>query len=156
MNGIGAENKLKRIADSQICGSAFLIPIDILDNREYNEDENTRYSRIGGGHVPRAKFQTLTEQMFYVLLCLKNECYGMDILDRVPAMTANRVNVGSGTLYNLLEQFLAEDMIRETKVEGRRRSYILTPKGKEMLDKEFKRIQAQAQDYRRIFGEEDA
>ena len=106
--------------------------------------------------MPRAKFQTLTEQMFYVLLCLKNECYGMDILDQVPAMTVNRVSVGSGTLYNLLEQFLAEGFIQETKVEGRRRSYILTDKGREMLDKEYERIQAQAMDYRRIFGKEEA
>ena len=105
--------------------------------------------------MPRAKFGTLTEQMFYVLLCLKNECYGLDILDRVPAMTGNRVSVGSGTLYNLLEQFLEEGMIVETKVEGRRRSYILTNKGKKMLDKEFRRIQAQAEDYRRIFGKEE-
>lgn len=105
--------------------------------------------------MPRAKFGTLTEQMFYVLLCLKNECYGLDILDRVPAMTGNRVSVGSGTLYNLLEQFLEEGMIVETKVEGRRRSYILTNKGKEMLDKEFRRIKAQAEDYRRIFGKEE-
>ena len=105
--------------------------------------------------MPRAKFGTLTEQMFYVLLCLKNECYGLDILDRVPAMTENRVSVGSGTLYNLLEQFLEEGMIVETKVEGRRRSYILTNKGKEMLDKEFRRIKAQAEDYRRIFGKEE-
>ena len=106
--------------------------------------------------MPRAKFQTLTEQMFYVLLCLKKECYGMDILDRVPAMTGNRVSVGSGTLYNLLEQFLAEGFIRETKVEGRRRSYILTDKGREMLDKEYERIHAQALDYSRIFGKEEA
>ena len=106
--------------------------------------------------MPRAKFQTLTEQMFYVLLCLKEECYGLDILDRVPTMTGGRVNVGSGTLYNLLEQFLEEGMIRETKVEGRRRSYILTEKGREMLDKEYRRIQAQAVDYRRIFGKEEA
>ena len=105
--------------------------------------------------MPREKFRTLTEQMFYVLLCLKEECYGMDILDQVPAMTGKRVSVGSGTLYNLLEQFLEAGMIRETKVEGRKRSYILTEKGKEMLDKEYARIQAQAQDYRRIFGEED-
>ncbi len=26
----------------------FLYPIDILDNREYNKNRNTRYSRIGG------------------------------------------------------------------------------------------------------------
>ena len=106
--------------------------------------------------MPRAKFGTLTEQMFYVLLCLTEECYGLDILDRVPAMTGNRVSVGSGTLYNLLEQFLEEGMIVETKVEGRRRSYILTNKGKEMLDKEFRRIQAQAVDYHRIFGKVEA
>ena len=78
----------------------------------------------------------------------------MDILDRVPAMTKGRVNVGSGTLYTLLEQFLEAGMIRETKVEGRRRSYILTEKGQDMLEKEYERICAQAADYRLIFGEE--
>ena len=105
--------------------------------------------------MARAKFQTLTEQMFYTLLCLKEECYGMDILDRVPAMTDHRVNVGSGTLYTLLEQFLEAGMIRETKVEGRRRSYILTDKGREMLDKECARISAQLADYYKIFGKEE-
>ena len=105
--------------------------------------------------MARAKFQTLTEQMFYTLLCLKEECYGMDILDRVPAMTNQRVNVGSGTLYTLLEQFLEAEMIRETKVEGRRRSYILTDKGREMLEKECVRLAAQLADYQLIFGKEE-
>ena len=103
--------------------------------------------------MPRAKFQTLTEQMFYILLCLKEECYGLDILDRVPQMTGKRVTVGSGTLYNLLEQFLEEGFIRETKVEGRRRSYILTEKGREVLEKEYERILAQTRDYERFFRE---
>lgn len=105
--------------------------------------------------MARVKFQTLTEQMFYVLLCLREECYGMDILDRVPAMTGGRVHVGSGTLYNLLEQFVEAGMIRETKVEGRRRSYLLTEKGRAALEKEYERIQAQVLDYRRIFEKED-
>lgn len=104
--------------------------------------------------MPREKFQTLTEQMFYVLLCLRNECYGLDILDKVPSMTNGRVNVGSGTLYNLLEQFLELGIILETKVEGRRRSYILTTKGKEMLEKEYVRLCAQITDYRNIFDTE--
>lgn len=103
--------------------------------------------------MPRLKFQTLTEQMFYTLLCLKNECYGMDILDKVPSMTNQRVSIGSGTLYTLLEQFLGAEMIRETKVEGRRRSYILTEKGRHMLEREYQRICAQASDYRKVFGE---
>ncbi|MBQ9972751.1 MAG: helix-turn-helix transcriptional regulator [Firmicutes bacterium] len=97
--------------------------------------------------MPRVKFHTLTEQMFYILLCLKEECYGMDILDKVPDMTGGRVNVGSGTLYNLLEQFLEMKAIRETKVEGRRRSYIITEIGEEMLKREYDRLLAQAKDY---------
>ena len=104
--------------------------------------------------MPRAKFQTLTEQMYYILLCLREECYGMDMMDRIPAMTGGRVRVGSGTLYNLLEQFLEAEMIRETRAEGRRRSYILTEKGRELLDDAYRRVCAQAEDYRRAFGEE--
>lgn len=79
----------------------------------------------------------------------------MDILDRVPSMTGGRVSVGSGTLYNLLEQFLQAGMIRETKVEGRRRSYLLTEKGQAALEKEYRRICAQAEDYRRVLEEEE-
>ena len=105
--------------------------------------------------MPRERFKTLTEQMFYILLCLRSECYGMDILDQVPAMTAGRVTVGSGTLYNLLEQFLAEGMIRETRVEGRRRSYILTPKGIEILETEYQRIKWQMNDFERIMRKEE-
>ena len=104
--------------------------------------------------MARAKFQTLTEQMFYILLCLKEECCGIDIMDRVPEMTGGRVQVGSGTLYNLLDQFLEEDMICETKVEGRRKSYLLTEKGMDALKKDYERLNQQAADYRRMFPEE--
>ena len=104
--------------------------------------------------MPREKFSTLTEQMFYVLLCLREERCGMDILDQVPAMTGGRVSVGSGTLYNLLEQFCGAGMIRETRTEGRKRSYLLTDYGGRRLAQEYQRIQAQAEDYRRAFGEE--
>ena len=55
--------------------------------------------------MAREKFQTLTEQMFYVLLCLREECCGMDLMERIRLLTSGRVSVGPGTLYNLLEQF---------------------------------------------------
>lgn len=72
----------------------------------------------------------------------------------VPAITQGRVNVGSGTLYNLLEQFAQAGMIRVTKVEGRRRSYLLTDFGRDTLRREYERLCAQAEDYRLAFGEE--
>jgi hypothetical protein len=46
--------------------------------------------------MPREKFKTLTEQMFYVLLCLCEECCGIEILEAVRMMTNDRVKVGSG------------------------------------------------------------
>lgn len=104
--------------------------------------------------MPRAKFQTLTEQMFYILLCLKTECCGMDIMEQVSAMTGGRVTVGPGTLYNLLEQFVCAGMIRETRAEGRKRSYILTEKGCEALETEHARLCTQIDDYHRYFKEE--
>ena len=104
--------------------------------------------------MPREKFHTLTEQMFYILLCLREECCGMDIMDRIPAMTAGRVKVGSGTLYNLLEQFLDAGMIRQTGMDGRRIRYILTQKGIEALQTEYQRLQWQMRDFDRVMGKE--
>ena len=104
--------------------------------------------------MARVKFQTLSEQMFYVLLCLREVRCGIDFLDQVPSMTDGRVRVGSGTLYNLLEQFLEAGFIVETKVEGRRRSYVITTQGQQVLDQEYARICAQARDYQRIMGKE--
>ncbi len=102
--------------------------------------------------MPREKFQTLTEQMFYILLCLRQECCGMDVMARVEALTGGRVSVGPGTLYNLLEEFSRAELICETKAEGRRRNYLLTEKGEALLEREYRRICVQAADYRRCMS----
>ena len=102
--------------------------------------------------MAREKFQTLTEQMFYILLCLRTECCGMDIMQQVTKLTDGRVRIGPGTLYNLLEQFVDAGMIRETKCEGRRRSYVLTDAGKAALENECRRLQRQAEDYKQLMG----
>lgn len=52
--------------------------------------------------MPREKFKTLTEQMFYILLCLYEERCGIEILDAVREMTGNRVRIDFGTLYDCL------------------------------------------------------
>ena len=104
--------------------------------------------------MPRVKFQTLTEQMFYTLLCLREERWGMDILDRVPEITGGRVQIGSGTLYDLLEQFTAEGWIEATGALRGRRRYRITGKGAAMLAKEYERLREQIRDYERYAGKE--
>jgi len=106
--------------------------------------------------MPRPKYQTLTEQMFYCLLALRRECCGTDIMEKVPTLSGGRVTVGSGTLYHLLDQFLASGMIFETKVEGRRRSYLLTQKGEQALGEEARRLARQLEDYKRVMADYQA
>ena len=103
--------------------------------------------------MPREKFVTLTEAMFYILICLQEECCGTDIMQQVQDLTNGRVRIGPGTLYNLLDQFLKNQMIQETSVQGRRKNYQITQYGKELLDLEYERIKQLAKDYeRRIFS----
>ena len=99
--------------------------------------------------MPREKFLTLTEAMFYILICLQKECCGTDIMQQVYDLTNGRVRIGPGTLYNLLDQFLKNKIIQETSVQGRRKNYQITQYGKELLDLEYERIKQLAKDYER-------
>ena len=105
--------------------------------------------------MAREKFQTLTEPMFYILLCLRQECCGADIAAQISLRTQGRVSLGPGTLYHLLESFQLAGMIQETRTEGRKRSYIITPKGQAALDAEYRRLLTLAQDYRAFTAEEE-
>ena len=96
------------------------------------------------------KFQTLTGQMFYILLGLEQERCGADVMAWISETTGGRVAVGPGTLYNLLEQFLQAGYIRETRVEGRKRSYLITPAGREALAAEVRRLRTLTADYERL------
>ena len=71
---------------------------------------------------------------------------------RVTELTRGRVAVGPGTLYNLLESFVQADYIVETKVEGRRRSYLITQAGQAALEDEYRRLKTLAADYERVTG----
>jgi len=105
--------------------------------------------------MARKKFETLTEQMFYILLSLEEEYCGIDIMDKVHNMTNGRISVGSGTLYTILGEFEKNNLIRETAVEGRKRSYIITQEGQKMLSNEIVRLSQQLDDYKK-YGRENA
>lgn len=101
--------------------------------------------------MPREKFQTLTEPMFYTLLCLRAPAYGAEIMEQVSRLTGGAVRLGPGTLYHLLEEFRAAGLITESDALGRRRTYRLTPKGEALLQNEYARLCRLAEDYRRVF-----
>ena len=85
--------------------------------------------------------------MFYILMALETECCGADVVTRVVEITRNKIKLGPGTLYALLNDFLKEGLIEETETNGRRRNYIITETGKKLLHDEYKRIRQQVEDY---------
>lgn len=99
--------------------------------------------------MAREKYKTLTEQILYILICLKKERCGIEIMEWVSDVTKNRVTLGPGALYALIRDFVKEDMIKETSAEGRRRNYIITDKGLEMLNAEYERLRVLVTDYER-------
>ena len=96
--------------------------------------------------MAREQFQTLTEPMYYILLALKEECCGVDIMEKVKEISHGRVLVGPGTLYAMLAKFEENGVIQMTASEGRRKSYIITEIGKEMLKKEYERLMVMVKD----------
>ena len=74
-------------------------------------------------------------------------------MERVARMTEGQVVIGPGTLYSLLESFQLEGFIQVTRVEGRKRSYRITGKGRLRLEEEVRRLRRQTEDYVK-YGEE--
>ena len=96
--------------------------------------------------MAREQFQTLTEPMYYILLALTEECCGVDIMEKFRDISRGRVRVGPGTLYAMLSRFEENDMIRKTAEEGRKKSYIITETGKQMLGEEQERLKTMIRD----------
>jgi DNA-binding PadR family transcriptional regulator len=98
--------------------------------------------KIRSVKMARKQFQTLSEPMYYILLALTSECCGVDIMKKVEEISKGRISVGPGTLYTLLGKFESSDLIRETEVQGRKRSYIITKQGYEALNQEYIRLKS--------------
>ena len=96
-----------------------------------------------GEKMARKEFETLTPQLFYILLSLYEPICGLEIMEKVNEMTEGDVRVGAGTLYALLPRFENIGYIQLLKEENKRKIYIITQKGKERLELEKERMQKQ-------------
>lgn len=91
--------------------------------------------------MAKEPLKVLTEPMFYVLLSLlQTERCGTEIVQYVDDITAGRVALGPGTLYTILAKFQEERLIVETAVDGRRRTYAITDRGRALFRGELSRL----------------
>ena len=101
--------------------------------------------------MAREQLKTLTEPMYYILLSLLKENHGYGIMQMVEELTGGRVVIGAGTLYTLLGRFEKEEIIQQVAEENRRKIYVITEKGKGLLNEEFQRLQMLVEDGRKFF-----
>ncbi len=96
--------------------------------------------------MAREQLKNLTEPLYYTLLALTSPRHGYEIMQTVEVTTKGRVRIGAGTLYTLLSRFEKEKIICRVSDDGRRKTYSLTEKGRELLENEFNRLQLLVED----------
>lgn len=93
----------------------------------------------------------MTETGFYILFCLREEMHGYNIVQKVKDMTGGTVNISPGTMYGTLSKMEKDGLIRFQREEEKRKIYIITDLGMEILDIEINRIERL---YKNVKGEE--
>ena len=90
--------------------------------------------------MPKKALEILTESMFYVLMALSDRpMCGIDIAAWIKEKTRGRVSLGPATLYTVLGKFQKEDYIEEIEVDGRKRTYRVTARGRDAYLDELQR-----------------
>ena len=90
--------------------------------------------------MARKEFETLTPQMFYILLSLYQPRHGYEIMQEVATITNNEIQIGAGTLYTLLKSKKKEGYIELEDISKQKKTYVITKKGKEKLLLEKERM----------------
>jgi len=103
--------------------------------------------------MPKKSMDILTESMFYVLMAFNGgPMCGIDIAEEVDRCTHGRLRIGPATLYTILGKFEKEKYIKEISVEGRKRTYQITTKGKAAYREELERLRRCIEDAEQAKG----
>lgn len=87
------------------------------------------------------KYVPMTETAYYILLSLTKERHGYGIIGHVETITKNRITLGAGTIYGTLSKLEKDGLICGMNESERRKTYLITAEGKEILTLEIERLQ---------------
>ena len=87
------------------------------------------------------KYLPLTESTSYILLALAEPLHGYALMQKVGDMSKGTVKIGPGTLYGAFSQLEKEGLINMVKETNRRKSYVITSKGKAVLQEHIRRVE---------------
>lgn len=88
----------------------------------------------------RKVYVPMTETGFYILLCLREPNHGYGIVQKVKELTDGEIVLAPGTMYGSLSKMEKDGIIRFVREEEKRKLYVITDPGWEVLELEFHRI----------------
>jgi len=86
----------------------------------------------------------MSETMFYILFSLKQDVEHYGILQNVKLLTKGRITLGAGTAYSSLGKLESDGLIGSVREEQKRKIYLITPLGRQILYEEAQRIAEQS------------
>ena len=89
----------------------------------------------------RKIYVPMTETGFYILFCLQKPNHGYGIVQMVERLTDGEIRLAPGTMYGSLSKMEKDGLIRFVCEEEKRKLYLITELGTEVLQLELKRIQ---------------
>ncbi len=89
----------------------------------------------------RKVYVPMTETSFYILLCLRKESHGYNIIRIVEELTDGEIRISPGTMYGSLSKMEKDGLIRFVREEEKRKIYCITDLGRDVLALEIKRIE---------------
>lgn len=89
------------------------------------------------------EYVPLTEAVYYILLALEKPMHGYAIMQYIAEISHERINMGPGTLYGAIKTLLEKKWIEllDGKVGSRKKEYVLTHKGREVVLIEMNRLE---------------
>ena len=91
-------------------------------------------------HIKKV-YVPMTETGFYILLCLKEPNHGYGIVQKVKDLTNRDIVLAPGTMYGSLSKMEKDGLICFLREEEKRKIYVITDLGQEVLEIEMKRIE---------------
>ncbi|WP_042351900.1 PadR family transcriptional regulator [Bacillus massiliigorillae] len=83
--------------------------------------------------------EILTDSTYYILLTMVNPIHGYGIMQEIEQMSQGTMTIGPASLYTILKKLQTAQLIDLVPSDDRRKVYMLTPKGKEILKKDIER-----------------
>ena len=88
------------------------------------------------------KYLPLTETTYYILVALLEPGHGYYVMQKVEELSQGKVRIAVGTMYGAIENLLKQKLIQSVPSEDKRRKmYVITDLGKEVLHMEVVRLE---------------